>query len=263
MQVKRSNPAVLDIQNDNCTSSIAEHEDDRRLRQISAEECQKSPIWYSLEGLYYRSTNNQTRHMLLHRRQRGACSTFKKIPTKISCILLCLSLSLFLPHMQFMGGMLVLAGNYNGYYYNYYNNNNANGNDNANNNNYYGNNGYYNDDTGATSANDDGNNANDDGGNNNAAATDDGNANQQDDAAADAGNDDLVQEESYAAAQQQDDYSDVVDDATAVSSGDDNAYLNEDASYQQSYKYSDDDVFHWNENVGFSGVSILPLSCVN
>jgi hypothetical protein len=30
---------------------------------------------------------------------------------------------------------------------------------------------------------------------------------------------------------------------------------NEDMSYQQSYQLADDDVFHWNENVGFSGVS--------
>jgi hypothetical protein len=39
----------------------------------------------------------------------------------------------------------------------------------------------------------------------------------------------------------------------------DDAYRNE----QQAFQYNDDDSFHWNTNVGFDGVSVLPLSCVN
>lgn len=25
----------------------------------------------------------------------------------------------------------------------------------------------------------------------------------------------------------------------------------------------DDDMFHWSENIGFDGVSVMPLSCIN
>jgi hypothetical protein len=35
------------------------------------------------------------------------------------------------------------------------------------------------------------------------------------------------------------------------------------ASSSSSQYQEDDDLFHWNSNVGFSGVSIMPVSCVN
>ncbi|GKY93281.1 hypothetical protein MPSEU_000295600 [Mayamaea pseudoterrestris] len=40
---------------------------------------------------------------------------------------------------------------------------------------------------------------------------------------------------------------------------DDDAYKKE----QQQYSTHDDDVFHWDANVGFEGVSVMPLSCVS
>jgi len=39
----------------------------------------------------------------------------------------------------------------------------------------------------------------------------------------------------------------------------DDAYKNE----QENYYAKDDDTFHWNANVGFDGVSFMPVSCVN
>jgi hypothetical protein len=38
------------------------------------------------------------------------------------------------------------------------------------------------------------------------------------------------------------------------------------SSYQKEkaqYENIDDDKFHWNQNIGFDGVSIMPLSCIN
>ena len=49
------------------------------------------------------------------------------------------------------------------------------------------------------------------------------------------------------------------DDAAYGSSGDDQV-SNEEAA---AYANADDDVFHWNSNVGFDGVSVMPLSCIN
>ena len=57
------------------------------------------------------------------------------------------------------------------------------------------------------------------------------------------------------------------DDAAAAETNDDNnsgsssnsAYENE----QQQYQDTDDDTFHWNQNIGFDGVSVMPLSCIN
>ena len=39
----------------------------------------------------------------------------------------------------------------------------------------------------------------------------------------------------------------------------DDAYLKE----QKQFQYHDDDAFHWDENVGFDNVSVMPLSCIN
>jgi hypothetical protein len=141
------------------------------------------------------------------------------------------------PRQYDKGALFVHAGNYNGYYYNYYNNYNQNNDD-------------------ASNAADDANAAaNDDA----AAAGDDAAAAAGDDAAAAAaddgnggGGDDFAGDDYYGS-----------DDDEAAYNGDDNAYY---AAYQnekRSYQYSDDDVFHWNQNIGFSGVSILPLSCIN
>ena len=95
---------------------------------------------------------------------------------------------------------------------------------------------YYNDDNG--NANDDANNNN-----NNNNAGDDGNANQNGD------------DDGYAAENAND------DKAAAAS---DDKYGGE---YQDDWAaknaVSNDDLFHWNSNVGFDGVSIMPVSCVN
>ena len=45
------------------------------------------------------------------------------------------------------------------------------------------------------------------------------------------------------------------DDAAAQ----DDAY----ASEAEQYQNNDDDTFHWNENIGFDGVSVMPISCIN
>jgi hypothetical protein len=259
--VNKSRSDILhSIGNDNNSNCSTSDHDNIRLMQLPAEEHQHRPTWSSVGSSNDKCQDNDD--ITYYTKQRRSSLTVKTL-SRIPCIVFFLSCSLLFPDIQRMGGILVLAGNYNGYYYNYYNNNNGNGNNN------YGNyNGYYNDDKVADAANDDGNsanddgnnNANDDGGNNAAAAATDDANNNQDDTVADG--DDLVQEESYSAAQQGEDDYYAADDA-AADMGDDNAYLNEDMSYQQSYQLADDDVFHWNENVGFSGVSILPLSCVN
>ena len=66
-----------------------------------------------------------------------------------------------------------------------------------------------------------------------------------------------------------DDGNAAVDDAYAAN-GDDAAAVNDDAIQQQQVAYDDqmdaaweDDLFHWNSNVGFDGVSIMPVSCIN
>lgn len=55
-----------------------------------------------------------------------------------------------------------------------------------------------------------------------------------------------------------DDYYNANDDQSSSGGGDD-AYVKE----QEMYQKSDDDLFHWNANVGFDGVSVMPLSCIN
>ena len=40
---------------------------------------------------------------------------------------------------------------------------------------------------------------------------------------------------------------------------DDDAYINE----KEAFYNKDDDTFHWNANVGFDGVSVMPISCIN
>ena len=81
-----------------------------------------------------------------------------------------------------------------------------------------------------------------------AAQADDANA-KNDDAAAAANGDDAAAADS-------------TDDA-ATETTDDNssnsAYENE----QNQYQDTDDDTFHWNQNIGFDGVSVMPLSCIN
>lgn len=138
------------------------------------------------------------------------------------------------PRQYNKGVVLVQAGNYNGYYYNYYNKNN---------------------DDAANAADDANAAANDDA----AAAGDDAAAAAGDDAAAAAaddgnggGGDDFAGDDYYGS-----------DDDEAAYNGDDNAYYKAYQNEKRSYQYSDDDVFHWNQNIGFDGVSILPLSCIN
>ena len=61
------------------------------------------------------------------------------------------------------------------------------------------------------------------------------------------------------------------DDAAAAANGDDAAVeANDDNSSNSAYEYeqkqyqdTDDDTFHWNQNIGFDGVSVMPLSCIN
>ena len=96
--------------------------------------------------------------------------------------------------------------------------------------------------------------ANNGGGGDDAYYTDDANSNDVaaagDDAAADdqnAAGDDAAGDDAAVAG----------DDAN--SSGGDDAYSQE----QRNYQLSDDDLFHWNANVGFGGVSVMPASCIN
>jgi hypothetical protein len=83
-----------------------------------------------------------------------------------------------------------------------------------------------------------------------AAQADDGNVKNDDAAAAANGDDAAAAEES-------------TDDAAAESNDDisssSSAYENE----QKQYQDADDDTFHWNQNIGFDGVSVMPLSCIN
>lgn len=85
-----------------------------------------------------------------------------------------------------------------------------------------------------------------------AAQADDGNVNNDDVAEAANGDDAAAAEESND------------DAAAAAETTDDNnsgssAYENE----QKQYQDTDDDTFHWNQNIGFDGVSVMPLSCIN
>lgn len=48
---------------------------------------------------------------------------------------------------------------------------------------------------------------------------------------------------------------------------DDGAQQNAAAEYNDDWAESnvniDDDMFHWSDNIGFDGVSVMPLSCIN
>ena len=58
----------------------------------------------------------------------------------------------------------------------------------------------------------------------------------------------------------------VDDDAgnyTNKNSGASNYYGQIDDWVNYNKDFGDDDLFHWNKNVGFDGVSIMPVSCVN
>jgi len=115
------------------------------------------------------------------------------------------------------------SANDDGFKYNYYGNDNNNNNNNNNNDDY---NSYAGNDD--ASANDDGNNQN----------QNQNQANYRDD-------DYYLRNKQY-----------YVDDDTA---NQDDAYQKE----QEQYQDKDDDEFHWDENMGFDGVSIMPLSCIN
>lgn len=101
----------------------------------------------------------------------------------------------------------------------------------------------------------------DDGSSSNSAATDDANsgyfAANDDVSSASAGDNANANQNSAA-----DDLYVANDDNTSYSSsnsGSDNSYQKE----QKQYQNADDDVFHWNANIGFDGVSVMPLSCIN
>ena len=49
------------------------------------------------------------------------------------------------------------------------------------------------------------------------------------------------------------------DTSSSSSSSSSSSYENE----QKQYQNTDDDTFHWNSNIGFDGVSVMPLSCIN
>lgn len=125
--------------------------------------------------------------------------------------------------------------NYNQNYNNGYNNNrynNYNGDDQYSNDVYQMN--YYNNDN---NNNDDGGNANNYGGNSNYYG-DDGSSNKYDDAYA---ND---------------------DDAAAAAADDDGQQQEQEASVDDLTSF-EDDLFHWDTSIGFDGVSIMPVSCIN
>ena len=98
--------------------------------------------------------------------------------------------------------------------------------------------------------------ANNGGGGDDAYYTDDANSN--DDAAA---GDDAAADDQNAAGDDAagDDAAVAGDDANSGGGGGDDAYAQE----QRNYQLSDDDLFHWNANVGFGGVSVMPASCIN
>ena len=50
---------------------------------------------------------------------------------------------------------------------------------------------------------------------------------------------------------------------TYKNSGASNYYGQIDDWVNYNKDFGDDDLFHWNKNVGFDGVSIMPVSCVN
>jgi len=71
-----------------------------------------------------------------------------------------------------------------------------------------------------------------------------------------------------AAAQEDDNYNDDYyangDDANDQQEDDAvNNYANYVDDWAQNQGVNDDDLFHWNTNVGFEGVSIMPVSCIN
>lgn len=144
------------------------------------------------------------------------------------------------------GGVLVEAGNN---YYQYggnYNYENYQGN---NQNNGGGGGGQYN-----YNYNDDGN-----GGNNDDAAYDDyygngddGKNNYNNDDNDDA-NDDANDDGGY----------NVYNNDDVNDDGDDGADKGYSDAEEAAYANADDDVFHWNSNVGFDGVSVMPISCIN
>jgi hypothetical protein len=72
---------------------------------------------------------------------------------------------------------------------------------------------------------------------------------QGDDGAASANNDAAAGDDGNSAA----------NDDQSSSSSSSNSYENE----QKQYQNADDDTFHWNSNIGFDGVSVMPLSCIN
>ena len=45
--------------------------------------------------------------------------------------------------------------------------------------------------------------------------------------------------------------------------GDDDAYNKYVDDWASNQVANDDDLFHWNSNVGFEGVSVMPVSCIN
>ena len=56
------------------------------------------------------------------------------------------------------------------------------------------------------------------------------------------------------------------DDGNAAAANDDGSSSSSSNSYQneqKQYQNADDDTFHWNSNIGFDGVSVMPLSCIN
>jgi hypothetical protein len=63
-----------------------------------------------------------------------------------------------------------------------------------------------------------------------------------------------------------DDGNAATDDNSAVSYDDKYSSSSSSTSYeieQKQYQNTDDDTFHWNSNIGFDGVSVMPLSCIN
>jgi len=52
------------------------------------------------------------------------------------------------------------------------------------------------------------------------------------------------------------------DDYNAGGGNDDYSSAMTYQNYDDNWIQSDDDLFHWDNNVGFSGVSIMPVSCI-
>ena len=159
--------------------------------------------------------------------------------------LVCFVVLLATPHLS-QHGVLVAAGNYYQYNRNY-----GGGNYNGNNNNNGGGGNYGNYNNNDDGKNDDGG---DGGGDDYYANNDDGGNNYNNDDTDDAGNaynDDANEYNVY-------NNDDADDDANGY--GGDKGYSNAEAA---AYANVDDDVFHWNSNVGFDGVSVMPISCIN